>query len=93
MSDTGIHLYNRDGLFAATDAFELYPHLKVDGDAGHAFYLGVELAHAQIAWQLGKRYSQDEPLDWGVAVRQQAKRRDAFKAPGATLSHALRMKT
>jgi dihydropteroate synthase-like protein len=93
VSDTGIHLYNRDGLFGATDAFELYPHLKVDGDAGHAFYLGVELAHAQIAWQLGKRYSQDEPLDWGVAVRQQAERLDAFKAPGATLSHALRMKT
>ena len=93
VSDTGVHLYNRDGLFSATEAFELYPHLNVDGDAGHAFYLGVELAHAQIAWQLGKRYCQDEPLNWGVAVRREAKRLDSFKAPGTTMSHALRMKS
>ncbi len=36
-------------------------------DASHAFYLGVELARAQIAWQLKKRYVQDEALDWGVS--------------------------
>ncbi|NCA27375.1 MAG: dihydropteroate synthase, partial [Methylophilaceae bacterium] len=35
-------------------------------DASHAFYLGVELARAQIAWQLKKRYVQDEELTWGV---------------------------
>jgi dihydropteroate synthase-like protein len=93
VSDAGVHLYNRDGLFSATDAFEFYPHLKVDGDVGHAFYLGVELAHAQTAWELGKRYHQDEPLNWGVAVRRQAERLDAFKAPGTTLSHALRVKS
>ncbi len=29
--------------------------------------MGVELARAQIAWQLGKRYVQDQPLDWGCA--------------------------
>jgi hypothetical protein len=23
---------------------------------------------AEIAWRLGKRYAQDEPLDWGCAV-------------------------
>ncbi len=23
---------------------------------------------AEIAWRLGKRYAQDEPLDWGAAV-------------------------
>ena len=37
-------------------------------DGAHAFYLGVELARAEIAWRLGKRYAQDEPLDWGVAA-------------------------
>ena len=26
------------------------------------------LARAEIAWQLGKRYVQDQPLDWGCAV-------------------------
>lgn len=65
VSETGVHVYNRDGLHRDTDPFRLYPQLKVDDDASHAFYLGVELARAQIAWQLKKRYSQDEELQWG----------------------------
>ena len=65
----GIHVYNRDGRQLATDPFVLYPALAVDGDASHAFYLGVELGRAQIAWQLGKRYLQDNALEWGVAAR------------------------
>jgi len=69
VSEQGLHIYNRDGLFSAVDSFELYPHLKVEDDASHAFYLGVELARAQIAWQLNKRYVQDQPLDWGVASK------------------------
>ena len=35
-------------------------------DASHAFYLGYELAKASTALTLGKRYDQDEPLDWGL---------------------------
>ena len=66
VSQEGIHIYNRDGLYQEKDPFKLYPHLKVDDDASHAFYLGVELARAQIAWQLKKRYVQDEELTWGV---------------------------
>lgn len=66
VSERGMHIYNRDGLFVHTDPFALYPHLKVDDDASHAFYLGVELARAQIAWQLGKRYVQDQELSWGA---------------------------
>jgi dihydropteroate synthase-like protein len=66
VSKAGVHVYNRDGLFQDVDPFKLYPHLKVDDDASHAFYLGVELARAQIAWQLKKRYVQDEELEWGV---------------------------
>lgn len=65
VSAEGVHIYNREGLFSENDPFQLYPHLKVDDDASHAFYLGVELARAQIAWQLKKRYSQDEELQWG----------------------------
>ena len=65
----GIHVYNRDGHRIASDPFELWPGLGVDDDASHAFYLGVELGRAQIAWQLGKRYLQDNELEWGVAVR------------------------
>lgn len=70
VSSDGLHVYNRDGLHSATDPFDLYPHLKVDDDASHAFYLGVELARAQIAWQLNKRYVQDQEIDWGVRLQQ-----------------------
>ena len=93
VSDVGMHLYNRDGLFTGKDPFELYPHIRVDGDEGHAFYLGVELARAQIAWQLGKRYTQDSELDWGAAVRRRAEDLRSFKSAGTTLSHKLRTKT
>lgn len=73
VSESGMYIYNRDGLFEHTDPFALYPHLKVDDDASHAFYLGVELARAQIAWQLKKRYVQDQELDWGAASEAQNK--------------------
>ncbi|MFA9461179.1 DUF6513 domain-containing protein [Thiohalorhabdus methylotrophus] len=67
-SEEGIHIFNRDGLHTATDPFTLYPKLGVEDDASHAFYLGAELARAQIAWQLGKAYHQDEPLGWGGLI-------------------------
>ena len=52
----------------ARDPFDLFPKLNVDADGAHAFYLGYELAKAEIAMQLGKRYAQDNPLDWGIAA-------------------------
>jgi dihydropteroate synthase-like protein len=70
-SPEGIHCFNRDGLLTFKDPFDFYPHLKIEQDAGHAFYLGVELARAQIAYQLGKRYVQDRPLKWGCAVAEE----------------------
>ena len=68
VAEDGIHVYNRDGHQVATDPFALFPQLAVEQDGGHAFYLGVELARAQIAHQLGKRYVQDNELRWGCAV-------------------------
>jgi len=87
ISPEGINIYNRDGFHSATDPFELYPLLGVEHDGGHAFYLGVELARAQIAWQLGKRYNQDEPLDWGCAYESAAAIVDphVYKPAGTTL--------
>ena len=66
VSEAGVHVYNRDGLLQEFDPFAFYPNLGVENDASHAFYLGVELARAQIAWQLKKRYVQDEELNWGL---------------------------
>jgi len=83
--DEGVFIYNRNGIWNATDPFDLYPHLNVFEDGGHAFYLGVELARAQIAWQLGKRYDQDEELCWGIAVEKQAQDLSRFKQEGSTM--------
>jgi dihydropteroate synthase-like protein len=69
VSEAGVHVYNREGMQVAVDPFNFYPKLGVENDASHAFYLGVELARAQIAWQLNKRYVQDETLMWGVNSR------------------------
>jgi dihydropteroate synthase-like protein len=63
----GLHIYNRDGHWLETDPFRLLPNLKLDHDVSHAFYLGVELGRAEVAWHLGKRYVQDNPLAWRVA--------------------------
>ena len=69
----GIHVFNRDGMATGQDPYQLFPLLEaLQEDAPHAFYMGVELAKAQTALQLGKRYVQDEELDWGVAVAPQA---------------------
>lgn len=84
ISDQGLHIYNRDGLHTAAEPFALFPHLGVEQDGGHAFYLGVELGRAQIAWQLGKRYYQDRELEWGCVVPEPADDED-YAAPGTTL--------
>jgi dihydropteroate synthase-like protein len=81
----GIHVYNRDGHRTGRDPFALYPDLGVESDGGHAFYMGVQLARAEIAWQLGKRFDQDQPLDWGCAVDRPEEDLDAWHAPGSTM--------
>lgn len=81
----GIHVFNRDGHFIANDALSLFPKLNVEADGAHAFYLGTELAKAEIAFALGKRYTQDEPLDWGCAVDKLQEDTDRLREAGHTL--------
>ena len=87
ISSEGMHIFNRGGFYSAKDPFELFPKLGVENDGGHAFYLGVELARAEIAWKLGKRYTQDQPLSWGCATNTIDSVVDlhTFKPPGTTL--------
>jgi dihydropteroate synthase-like protein len=85
IAEDGIHIFNRDGHHIAQDAFALYSKLGVDADGPHAFYLGAELARAEIAWRLGKRYAQDEPLDWGVAADAPVDDSTRLKEAGHTL--------
>jgi dihydropteroate synthase-like protein len=90
VAEDGIHAYNRNGHHVSDDPFELYRHLDMRGDTGHAFYLGVETARAEIAYRLGKRYAQDEPLTFGVVAETRGSADDAhlmkFKEAGSTLS-------
>lgn len=85
VSADGIHVYNRDGHRLAGDPFALYPQLHLEADGGHAFYMGVQLARAEIAWRLGKRFDQDQPLDWGCAVERPEQDLAAWRAPGETM--------
>jgi hypothetical protein len=85
VGEEGVHIYSRDGHHVDRDPFELFPKLNVDGDGGHAFYLGYELAKAEIAMQLGKRYAQDNPLDWGIAADKKSEDLARHAPEGATL--------
>ncbi|EAU40033.1 pterin-binding domain protein [Fulvimarina pelagi HTCC2506] len=84
-SERGIHLYNRDVHAIERDAFDLFPHIDVGDDVSHAFYLGAELQKAEIAWSLGKRYSQDNPLDFGVGAAVREEDRTRLEKAGHTL--------
>lgn len=92
-AEDGVHVFNRDGHWVERDPLAFFPLLGIENDASHAFYLGAELARAEIAWRLGKRYAQDAGLRWGVAApEEEAEDLTRFKEAGATLSHALRAK-
>ncbi|MEK1887496.1 MAG: DUF6513 domain-containing protein [Phyllobacterium sp.] len=81
----GVHIFNGKGHRRAHDVFELFPELGVETDGAHAFYLGAELTKAEIAWKLGKRYAQDEPLAWGVAAPEKQEDRTRLAEAGHTL--------
>ena len=87
-TEDGVHVYNRDGHHIATDPFDLFAKLGVEADGSHAFYLGYELAKAEIARALAKRYAQDNPLDWGIAADKKSEDLVRHAPEGATLKAA-----
>jgi dihydropteroate synthase len=93
VAEDGIHIYNREGHHVASDPFALFGKLGVEADGAHAFYLGYELAKAEIAHALGKRYTQDGQLDWGVAADRKAEDLTRHAAEGATLKGARKERT
>jgi len=88
VAEDGIHIYNGEGHHVAQDSLSLFEKLRLDGDAPHAFYLGTELMKAEIAWRLGKRFAQDEPLDWGCAVDRALEDLTRLREVGHTLRGA-----
>ncbi|MGH6864826.1 MAG: DUF6513 domain-containing protein [Methyloceanibacter sp.] len=85
VAEDGVHIFNRDGHHVSREIFDLYPKIDIDNDAPHAFYLGAELARAEIALRLAKRYAQDEPLDWGVAADAPVDDKTRLKEAGHTV--------
>ena len=83
-TNEGVNLFNKNGLQTAVDPFDFFNKIDVGDDTGHAFYLGVELARAQIAHQLGKSYEQDEELKWGCLVDEKIDDKLRFKEQGPT---------
>ncbi len=93
VSTAGVHIANRAGHHVATDPFELFPKLGVEADGSHAFYLGYELGKAEIAFRLGKRYVQDQPLAWGIAADVAGEDLTHHAPEGATLQAKKARKT
>jgi dihydropteroate synthase-like protein len=87
-ADDGVHVYARGLHHVTQDVFSLFPLLGIQSNGPHAFYLGSELTKAEISWRLGKRYIQDEPLDWGCAVDRMSEDLTRLRERGHTLRAA-----
>jgi dihydropteroate synthase-like protein len=85
VAEDGVHIFARGFHALASDAMSLFPQLGVEKDGAHAFYLGTELMKAELAFRLGKRYRQDEPLDFGAALDSNTEDQERFKEIGHTL--------
>jgi dihydropteroate synthase len=59
-----IYVFNKHLFIKNADIQAIFDQLKVE-DASQAFYLGRELQKALVAVQLGKKYIQEENLNWG----------------------------
>lgn len=88
VTQDGVHVFAKRFHHVAQDAMSLFPHLSVEHDGAHAFYLGTELLKAEIAYKLGKRYRQDEPLDFGAALDRDADDGARVKEIGHTMRKA-----
>lgn len=88
--DQGLHVLTAGLHLQGDDPFDLFAQLVARRhrplELDHAFYLGYEMAKAVTARTLGKKYVQDEPLDWGfltqpeISHRQRAQPTDPDQA-------------
>lgn len=68
-----IHAINGAMHLQGTDPFELFAQMlqREPIDSTHAFYLGYEMAKAVTALTLGKNYTQDQALRWGMLTQEE----------------------
>lgn len=62
--DIWIYVFNRDRFIRSFDPKEIFAQLDVT-EPSHAFYLGREIERAALSVKLGKKYTQEEQLNWG----------------------------
>jgi dihydropteroate synthase-like protein len=77
-----IHCMNKDVHVSGSDPFDLLDQLPEELPGAHAFYLGYEMAKAATAITLGKRYVQDEALDWGMLTQPEISHHERRKQGG-----------
>jgi dihydropteroate synthase-like protein len=73
-----IHVLSGNVYLCGTDPFEVFERLAAADpklDVAHAFYLGYEFAKAVTALTLGKNYTQDQALRWGLLTVPEASHR------------------
>lgn len=75
-----ITVMNRNQFEQGKDPFELFERLSLR-DPAHAFYLGWEMHKAALSLQLGKRYTQDEALRWGLLTEEEVSHRARREIP------------
>ena len=81
-----LHVLNGQIFLEGADPFALFARLREHDalDAGHAFYLGYEMAKAVTALTLGKNYVQDQALRWGFLTVAEESHRAPSAAGGST---------
>jgi dihydropteroate synthase len=81
-----LHVLNRDVFLSGADPIALFEQMQQHDaiDPAHAFYLGYEMAKAITALTLGKNYTQDEALRWGLLTVPEQSHRDKMKGDNAS---------
>ena len=78
-----LHVLNDRMFLQGGDPFALFAQMCAGADieASHAFYLGYEMAKAMTALTLGKNYTQDQALRWGILSVEERTRHDGSNTP------------
>jgi dihydropteroate synthase-like protein len=76
-----LHVLSGAMQLEGTDPFVLFEQMRQrqEIDPAHAFYLGYEMAKAVTALTLGKNYTQDQPLRWGLLTVPETSHRDRLR--------------
>jgi dihydropteroate synthase-like protein len=85
-----LHVLSGRMRLEGVDPFELFRAMSAGEtfDSAHAFYLGYEMAKAVTALTLGKNYTQDQPLRWGLLTQPEGEDRGKIHPGEMAAGHA-----